>query len=246
MLYIANWKMQLPFTNELLWCFNNRDELEQLCQQATIVICPSTLAIAPLAATLHDIKLLHIGAQNCSEFSAGAYTGQISANSLAQAGCTYCIVGHSECRSYFGETNDIISNKIVRLLEHDIVPIICVGESAAQHEQQRTMDVLRTQLAPIFTVINNLTTPPANLCIAYEPIWAIGTGKIPTFEHLSMIFSWLQETCQQHLPSTKVDLIYGGSVQEGNIGMLKEIPHIGGFLIGGASTDFQKFKKLVS
>ncbi len=243
-LFAANWKMQLSFDQALQFCKNNLDGFQELgiLPGADIVICPSFDAVYSVAQLLNQTNIA-IGAQNCSIHSTGAYTGDVSAQSLAQLGCTYCIIGHSERRTHFGETNHDIARKTERLLEQSIRPIICIGETKDQYEQKATFDVLQGQLEPI---LDSLKKQPANsFCIAYEPVWSIGTGKVSDNSYLEEVFDFIQQKCTNVLSQACYTLLYGGSINENTAPIIRQARHIGGFLIGGASLDFQKFKKIV-
>jgi len=190
-------------------------------------------------------SLLAVGAQNCSEHIQGSYTGQVDALSLAQAGCTYCIIGHSESRAYCHETSEQIARKITCLLQQNIMPIICIGETKGDYEQGRTYAVLEQQLLPIREVLIAHANSNTSYIIAYEPVWAIGTGIAPSTEYIAQVFSWVCEYCTEYLPDTTIRLLYGGSVNENNAADLKKISGINGFLIGGASLDVQKLQKII-
>jgi triosephosphate isomerase len=211
-------------------------------ENKTIILCPSY----PFLHFLESQTLLintRTGAQNCSEYSRGAHTGQVSAAMLADSGCDFCIIGHNECRSAFSETNLQISQKIVRLIEQNITPIICVGETEQNHQDGQTKTALTHQLTVLF---KNLTYYSGPLLIAYEPIWAIGTGSIPTFNELECLFEHMQTVTKEIIPQAQVSFIYGGSVTEDNAQEILKISTLSGLLIGGASLDFKKFKKIVS
>jgi triosephosphate isomerase (TIM) len=233
--YIANWKMNLSFQQSINFCTVNSDALQQLATTADIILCPSFDALAPVTQILKHTDIA-IGAQNCSEHKSGAYTGEVSAQSLAEIGAKYCIVGHSEQRMYHHETTENIIKKIELLCINNITPIICIGETQQEFETNQTFTVLTEQLKPIL----NVTCPP-KLVIAYEPIWSIGTGIIPEQKQLIAVFEWLAQ--QVH---TSTQLLYGGSVNQDNIAELKKLPPINGFLIGGASADFEQLKKIIS
>lgn len=240
-LYVANWKMNSSFEQSLNFCLSNKDELLQLSTypNTQFVLCPSFPALYPIAQ-LFTHSTFSIGAQNCSEHAHGAYTGQVDALSLAQVGCTFCIVGHNEARAT-GETNEQIGKKIACLREQNITPIICVGETKADYQQGRTYGLLEEQLMPVREAMH-----ANDVCIiAYEPVWAIGTEIQPSTEHVTKVFSWLREYCADHLPSITIRLLYGGSVNETDAAVLKKIPGIDGFLIGSASLDFKKLQKIV-
>jgi triosephosphate isomerase (TIM) len=244
-IYIANWKMNLSFNQSISFCTQHSTALQQLAHNnATIIICPSFVALASVAE-LFKKSSIAVGAQNCSHYEQGAYTGEVSAQSLAQAGATYCIIGHSERRTYFNETNTIIAQKTTLLMAHAIQPIICIGETKTDFESKKVHAILTQQLEPLFTAIQRsvITIP---LIIAYEPVWSIGTGIIPEYSYLKNIFGWLKETITHNLPNHKVHLIYGGSVNPTNSIELKKIPFIEGFLIGSASTNFNEFADIIT
>ncbi len=245
-LYVANWKMNLSFTQSINFCKNNLDALQQLSSDTTdIVLCPSFIALAPIAEIFKNHSIA-IGAQDCSEHESGAYTGEVSAVSLAEIGIKYCIVGHSERRMYHHETTEKIVKKIKLLYADTIIPIICIGEAQEYFEYKKTYTILTEQLEPILTTIAQQQEHSKHLIIAYEPIWSIGTGIIPTPQQLTAVCAWITEHIKLHLPDHTMQLLYGGSVNQNNIATLKKIPPINGFLIGGASTDFEQFKKIIT
>lgn len=244
-LYIANWKMQLSYNQAIQVCKDHFNDLAHLSTKRTIVLCPSFDALAPLAE-LFKKRNIHLGAQTCATQIKGAFTGQVSAQSLQELGCTYCIVGHSEQRQHCNQSNELIAQKVITLLHHNIKPIVCIGEHKNDHETQTTFATLEKQLTPIFNAITQLPTKDHTICIAYEPIWSIGTGVIPEHDYLQEAFDWLAQQCNNRIPHTQVKLLYGGSVNENNSTALKKITGINGFLIGSASTDFKKFEKIVS
>lgn len=212
---------------------------------------------------------IELGAQNCSNFLKGAYTGEISVNSLKELKCSYCIVGHSERRKFFGETDEMVAQKVQLLLEHEIIPIICIGESLQNHENGKTLEKLQKQLEKPLEIIRNSIDKniiKTNICLAYEPWWAVGTNILPKPEELEKIFSWLNnylddirtnkklisfktdsdKVTEKNLDSFdfKIKLLYGGSVNSSNIKNLKNIEFIDGFIIGKASLDLESIKKL--
>jgi len=241
LVFVANWKMTMPSTKAINFCMDNRSALADLVGLSSqLVICPSFPVLEPIIKILKQTNV-NIGAQNCSRYKEGAYTGEVSSRSLAEIGCKYCIVGHSERRHYFGETNKDVAQKTEQLIVNNIQPIICIGETKQEYDNQETFRVLKQQLAPVCQVITQ-STP---LIIAYEPIWTIGTGIVPDKDYLMNIFSWLFDYMQQQIIHNDIRFLYGGSVSESNVGLIKKIPFIGGFLIGGASTNFQMLQKIV-
>ncbi len=247
LLYVANWKMNMDLEQAVKF-FTSCKELVLANDylEDNIIICP-TFPQIPIASMELEDMAISIGAQNCSEFAQGAYTGEVSASSLADIGCMFCIVGHSERRIIFKESNDTIAKKVVQLLNQEIDPIICIGETEQEFNDKKTFSVLEAQLRPIFQAIKVSQLKPEELFIAYEPVWAIGTGKTPDNDYIENIFDWIEDFKEKQLGNT-IDsvLLYGGSVDPITAPMLKDISNLGGFLIGGASTDFQKFKKIVT
>lgn len=245
-LYVANWKMRMSVNEAQVFCVDNHNELIKLqnSSNAELVICPEFSTIFPVIQILKDTNI-KVGAQNCSQFKQGAYTGEVAAQSLAQIGCSYCIIGHSERRTLFGENNETVAQKTKRVLEHELIPIICFGETKKEYEDEQTNMVLEQQLTPVINVLVEDTWIDATLCFAYEPIWSIGTGLIAESTYLENIFSFITDLVGTRLPNAQIMLLYGGSVNNNNIKMLKKNSLIEGFLIGGASLDFQKFQKIV-
>ena len=247
-LFIANWKMNLNVDEQIDYASSNYDNFSKLTDKEgySIVICPSLVSLYPLTKIFKNTKI-YVGAQDCSNHNKGAFTGQVSAESLNCIECKYCIIGHSERRKENHETNIEIAEKFTQLINYSISPVLCIGETLNDHENGKTIDVLKKQLDEIENMLKINPTIPKYLpiCIAYEPVWAIGTGKIPELDHLETIFAWLFKQTQELSPSIKWKLLYGGSIKSENIVQLKKIQNLDGFLIGGASLDFQEFEKIV-
>lgn len=239
--YIANWKMNLSYAESIDYSIHNQHQLKALSQDGNIILCPSFVALAPIIEIFKN-STVSIGAQTCSEYQSGSYTGEVSAQSLAEMGVTHCFVGHSERRIYFRETTDKIIKKTNLLLENNIQPIICIGETQEQFEQNATLTILTEQLRPIIESIQHTDKP---FMIAYEPIWSIGTGVVPESSYLEEVFEWLRKLTRSHRSHYSIQLLYGGSVTEKNISLLKKISHIDGFLIGNASTRIDEFARII-
>lgn len=239
-LIIANWKMQRPYAQATAWGQRHKEKLVQLTQtsERSLVICPDFTALAKMTDTFKETPIA-IGAQDCSPHQAGAYTGQVSAQSLKDIGCTYCIIGHSETREAHHETDAVIAQKLQQLIAHAIVPIICIGETEAAYKNGQTHDTLRTQLAPIIDAARGEQTP---ISIAYEPIWAIGTGNAASPEFLHDIFTFLAQECS---PLKNVCFLYGGSVAPENYASILKVSGVNGLLVGRASLEIENIEKLL-
>ena len=246
-LYVANWKTNFSFTQEVAFAKEHHTALIELGKKpgATMVLCPSFCSLAPLNELFKNTPIA-LGAQDCSAYKPGAHTGQVNAQSLAEVGCTYCLVGHSEQRTQCQETNEHIAQKVTQLVTHKITPVICIGETNKDHRAGKTLTILEEQLAPILALFNHAQALPP-LTIAYEPVWAIGTGTTPTLDILHKTYAWLRAHLQQKLghASQEIKLIYGGSVDEKTGLEIITIADLNGILVGGASLDFQKFKNIV-
>lgn len=254
--FIANWKMYRPYQETISWLNDYAQQLDKVFgnQNTKFILCPSFPALAPANQILQSTRL-ELGAQNCSAYTSGAYTGQVSAQSLQEVGCSYCIVGHSERRTLFNESTELIAQKASQLLTRGLIPIICIGEST----KEKTADInhlvdelIAKQLKPIIDIIGSILKKENNpaktkILIAYEPSWAIGTGKTPQLEKLCLIFEALARFTQTApYDSMEFKLLYGGSVSGQNSQPLTKIEHLSGLLIGKSSLDFQELKKIVS
>ncbi len=236
---VANWKMYLSYSDAQSYMKNHSKELAELSQYAHIIICPPNIQLSD-ACNWYRGMPISVGSQNCSQYYLGAYTGEIDAQSLKELGCTHSIVGHSERRKFFHESNKDILDKINRLLAESIIPIWCIGEAAEEYFKEKTLSILEEQLHISSFFINSFNIP---IMIAYEPVWAIGTGIVPDRNYLEKVFNYIQ-TYVQKLHNNTI-LLYGGSVDENSIKMIKRVAGVKGYLVGGASVDFEKFEKIV-
>jgi triosephosphate isomerase len=190
---------------------------------------------------------LHVGAQNMYFADEGAFTGEISAPMLVAAGVTHVLIGHSERRQYFGETDELVNKKLLAALRHKLVPIVCVGEQLEQRDNGETEAVLRRQTSRALENIDAAQAAP--IVIAYEPVWAIGTGKTATPEIAAEAHAVIRHEVAQLLgrPSSEaMRILYGGSVKPDNAAQLCAQPEIDGALVGGASLDPVSFGKIVA
>lgn len=247
MIIAANWKMYLTQAQEWEWYTANRVALEKLVTAHTIILFPSYLSLHALSLSKPKIFL---GAQNCSEHVSGSFTGQISAQALAELSCTYCMVGHHEQRHSFHEDESIIEQKIRRVREAGMTPLVCVGETRAERDQNLTQAVLARQCTTIVRSYQNTPSPkhknlPQEVLVAYEPTWAIGTGVTPSNTDIQEAFSTIEQTIKPKCTNLSIRLLYGGSVTATNAPQFAQIPNLDGFLIGGASINFQSFENIV-
>ena len=236
----GNWKMNMT-PSEAVALVN---ELKPLVvnDEADVVFCVPAIDIIPAMEAAKGTNI-QIGAENMYFEEKGAYTGEISPNMLNDAGVKYVIIGHSERREYFAETNETVNKKVLKAFEHGITPIICCGESLTQREQGITIDWIRQQIKIAFL---NVTADQAKTAvIAYEPIWAIGTGKVATTEQAEEVCAAIRACIGEIYDEATAEAIriqYGGSVSAASAPELFAQPDIDGGLVGGASLkpDFGK------
>ena len=206
-----------------------------------ILVCAPFTLIEPLAAKLRGSGV-GIGAQNMHFEEEGAFTGEISAAMLCEIGAEYCVIGHSERRQYFAETDETVNKKLHTAYKHGIKPIFCVGESLDEREKGLEFDVVKAQLNK---GLSGLSRQDASaIVIAYEPVWAIGTGRNATAEQAEEMCAYIrEETGKIYDPETadKIRVQYGGSIKPENAAEILGMPNIDGALVGGASLDPEKF-----
>ena len=244
-LIAGNWKMNKLSSESEDWALAFRDALHHLDLKAEVLVCAPFTHLLSLK-TLFGDSPVEVGAQDVSPFEAGAYTGEVSAAMLADAGARYVIVGHSERREYHNEGDALVNAKVLKALEHNLRPILCVGESASQRDAGEQENVVLDQLrAGLDGVTFN---DPADLVIAYEPIWAIGTGKTATAEDAQEMSAALRRALRNLYPAhaEEMRVLYGGSMKPGNAAELLAKPDVNGGLVGGASLDVDDFAAIVA
>jgi triosephosphate isomerase len=211
----------------------------------SVVIAPPFPALYAVAEALKGSEI-HLSAQNLHEHPAGAYTGEVSAGMLIDAGCEYVIVGHSERRTFFGEKNDVINKKLKTAISFGLKPIFCIGETLGEREAGKTFSIIEQQIKE---GLNNLITDDIRrVVIAYEPVWAIGTGKTATPEQAQDVHAYIRDTMGKTYGeelSGFIAVIYGGSVNPDTISGLMAQPDIDGALVGGASLDLESFIRII-
>ena len=207
--------------------------------QVDFLVCPSFPLIYPVGESLSG-SAVHLGAQDCHGAEQGAHTGDTSAVMLADAGVSHVLVGHSERRVDHGETDAMVHDKAIAVLDKDMVAIICIGETEDEQQNGHTETVLKTQI--LGSVPNNATTD--GVVIAYEPVWAIGTGKTPTADDVQKTHAFIRGVLADHLGddcANAMKILYGGSVKPANAGELLTLPDVDGALVGGASLKADDF-----
>jgi len=208
-----------------------------------LVVCPPALHIATVA-TMAASSALSVGAQNASAFENGAHTGEISATMLREVDCRYAIVGHSERRAYLGESDADVAEKAQACVANGITPIVCVGETEKERIEGRTRDVVARQVAAV--VARLCAADLAQCVIAYEPVWAIGTGKTATPGEAQAVHAFIRACVSAVDPTVAraLPLLYGGSVKASNAAELFAMPDIDGGLVGGASLQTGEFLRI--
>ena len=233
---IANWKLNGSKEFNHHWAleffrnFNGNN-------YSSIGIAPASLYIDHLKAVLADHDIM-VGSQNIDMEQTGARTGEISASMIKDLGCAFSIVGHSERRILFHETNHMICQKLIQANNNSLIPILCIGESADENQRNNTYKVLEEQIIEALGNANELSS----LIIAYEPVWAIGSGKTPNPEEINSVHEMIKDVVQSRFPKIGLEsVLYGGSVNLKNASSLFEQKNIDGALIGGASLDGREF-----
>jgi triosephosphate isomerase (TIM) len=242
----ANWKMNLTYQQGATLMKTILDANIALPDHRTALFAVPFPYLEMAADTVHHQKNYHIAAQNCAEKKSGAYTGEVSAEMLESIEIGYCLVGHSERREYFNESNAVLAEKINLCLAHHIVPVFCCGEALAIREEGRQNAFVEQQLQES---VFHLTPEQVSLIvIAYEPIWAIGTGKTATTAQAQEMHAHIRSVMEKQYGAAVADLIpilYGGSVKAANARDLFSCPDVDGGLVGGASLVAAEFIEII-
>jgi triosephosphate isomerase len=210
-----------------------------------VMVAPQFAALSMVAEVLKG-SAIALGAQNLFWETEGAYTGELSAPMLKAAGCTHVIIGHSERRQYFGETNETVNKKIKAAFKGGLIPVVCIGESEAEREDEQTFPVVKEQLNVGLEGIDEVGL--GQLVVAYEPVWAIGTGKTATSEQAQEVHKFIRDWMDQvggNSIANRLRILYGGSVKPTNIAGLMAMDDIDGALVGGASLEAESFAGIV-
>lgn len=240
----GNWKLHKT-TGESIRLVNELKVKTVNIQHTEIVICPTFLALAQIKDCLKESRI-KLGAQNLYWENEGVFTGEVSGPLLKDVGCEYVIIGHSERRQYFSESDETVNKRLVAALSAGLKPIVCVGETLQERENGLTFDVISTQLAGALSGISPDRLD--HLIIAYEPVWAIGTGKNATPEQAQDVHRFIREKIASILTPSIANAIriqYGGSVKPANAFVLLSQTDIDGALVGGASLDAESFSEII-
>ena len=247
-LMAGNWKMNKTIGEAVVLAQDISNQYEEKwAEGCDVVVCPPFVDLKP-AKTVFEFDRVEIGvgAQNVHWEESGAYTGEVSVPMLKEIGCEWCIIGHSERRGYFGETNEDVNRKAKALIAGQIKPIICVGESLTIRDEGTTLSFVCAQVQAAFAGIDAMQ---ARECVvAYEPIWAIGTGRTATPEQAQEVCAAIRTTLADMFGGEVADamrVLYGGSMNPGNVALLVEQPDIDGGLIGGAALKAESFVQLI-
>jgi triosephosphate isomerase len=247
-LVVANWKMQLGIEESIERFTALKLKVKAIHGRYDVVVCPSFIALGGMKKLLRGTTM-KLGAQDLFWDDRGAFTGEVSPLNIAEAGAEYVIIGHSERRQYFNETDGMIARKVISALGHGLTPILCVGETAHERNEQRHEIVVRRQIHEALR-----TAPPPlgqnRLYIAYEPVWAIGTGEPAGVEAAVSMYNVIKQTLidmySLDLMERSFRILYGGSVDAGNVAHYVGPSSYHGALVGGASLDPEKFSFLIT
>ncbi|GAB3894741.1 triose-phosphate isomerase [Larkinella knui] len=243
----GNWKMNKTLDEAVALVSEVVNMIsDEVTGDVDVVLCPPSIYLTTLKPYLEGQTRVALGAQNCHEKASGAYTGEVSAPMLKSIGVPYVILGHSERRQYFGETNAQLAEKVTSALANGLTPIFCCGESLEQRQTEVHLDFVRTQLTE--SLFHLSPEQFANIVIAYEPIWAIGTGLTATSEQAQEMHHILRQHLASHYGQEVADntsILYGGSANEKNAAEIFARPDVDGGLIGGASLKSREFTNVV-
>ena len=243
-LIAGNWKMFKTCSEAV----ETAEKLVKLVAKITdmdVMIAPPFTALAPVSDVVRG-STVSLGAQNLFWEAQGAFTGEISPGMLVSAGCTYVIIGHSERRQHFNETDETVNKRIRAALNNDLIPVMCIGETEKERESKDTFFILDKQLKKGLEGFSS--SDLQRLVIAYEPVWAIGTGRTATSGQAQEVHQFLRSMVEKSLGNVlakSIRILYGGSVKPNNIQELMSMPDVDGALVGGASLDPETFSKIV-
>ena len=219
---------------------------DRLPEDREVVVFPPFTALQAVFKAFEGKSGFYLGGQNFYPETQGAYTGEVSPDMLKDSGCSYALAGHSERRHIFGEKDPLISQKVSFGLQNNLNMVQCIGETLEERKKGMVQDVLKRQLS---SCINKFPeeVKPARLCIAYEPVWAIGTGEVAGLEDISEAHAFIRNELQVHFPEagTEMRILYGGSVKPDNCSQIIELDNVDGVLVGGAGLSADSFSEIV-
>ena len=243
----GNWKMNLNF-EEGVSLFSEIVNMvkDEVVGNQEVIVCSPFIHLSTVAKLSENVKNVNIGSQNIHQAESGAYTGEVSASQVKSVGVEYVILGHSERRAYFGETDSLLAEKTNTALKHNLKPIFCIGETKEERESGKFFDVIKTQL--VDGVFHLSKDEFAKVVLAYEPVWAIGTGLTASPEQAQEVHAFIRETVANHYDAETAEnttILYGGSCNPSNAPTLFSQKDIDGGLIGGASLKSRDFLDIV-
>ncbi|QQR79353.1 MAG: triose-phosphate isomerase [Deltaproteobacteria bacterium] len=241
---VGNWKMNGTVEETLKLITELHHKLES--PEVDVVVAPPFTSLYSAYVMLQEMPTIKLAAQNMHWEAEGAYTGEISGVFLKEIACDYVIIGHSERRQYFAETDEAVCKKVASAVAQELIPILCIGETRDQRASGKTENVLESQLKKALSAIP--MSEAKNIVVAYEPVWAIGSGETPTEKEIEsaayFIRNYLGRLYDAPTANT-MRILYGGSVNSENSGIFLRIPNIDGLLVGGASLFPEKFLKII-
>lgn len=243
----GNWKMNLNVAEASHLATAICSQLIEKSQQAEVILIPAFPFIAQVHKIIDTQNNISVGAQNCYTSNKGAYTGEVSASMLASVGCKYVLVGHSERRLYFKETNEELALKIKEALKENVKPIFCIGETLEERNANNHFEIITQQLIQVLATVSDKDFE--NIIIAYEPVWAIGTGLTATTEQAQEMHAHIRATISKIYNAevaSSTSILYGGSCNAQNAKSLFACPDVDGGLIGGASLKASDFFEIIT
>ena len=241
----GNWKMNKTLQEGLALSKELKELLDNKTTNCEVIVGTPYIHLSEVAKAVEGSKI-HVAAQNCANKESGAYTGEISASMIASTGANYVILGHSERRAYYNETAELLKEKVLLALSNKLTPIFCVGEVLEERESEKHFDVVAKQLKDSLFELSKEDF--AKIVIAYEPVWAIGTGKTASADQAQEMHAFIRKTLADKFGkdiADKASILYGGSCNAGNAKELFSNPDVDGGLIGGASLEADKFLPII-
>ena len=242
----GNWKMNTTVPEGVTLAKEVNEKLAAITPKCDVIICVPFTHLCPVNEVINSEKL-GLGAENCADHATGAYTGEVSAAMVASTGATYVILGHSERRQYYGETSETLKEKVALAFENGLTPIFCIGEVLEERENGTAFDVVKKQI--VDALFHLSAEDFSKIILAYEPVWAIGTGKTATDDQAEEMHAFIRGVIAEKYGQEVADntsILYGGSCKPGNAKALFAKPNVDGGLIGGAALDAESFMGIVT